>query len=77
MRKTSATKRKNDVIRAQVLRVRVARLICCFESSAVGTSVAGVAAVTTVSSDARRRLKKRMLSVKRSVNNGQSEGRNE
>jgi hypothetical protein len=63
MRKISATKRKKDVSRAQVLRVRVARLICFFESSVVGTSVTTVegCSTTTVSSEARRRLKKRIL----------------
>jgi hypothetical protein len=63
----SATKRKSEVRSAQVLRVRVARLIWDFESSEVGTSVGVVVVVgvevgtTTVSSDARRRLKKRIL----------------
>lgn len=55
----SETKRKKDVLRAKSLRVRVARLSWCFERSGVGEADAGT---VTVSSEAWRRVKKRIVS---------------
>lgn len=50
-------KRKREVSRVQVLRVFVARLICCFESSGAGEAVGS----TAVSSEALERLKMPIL----------------
>src|SRR3954463_15123141 len=60
MRNIRVMKRKNEVARDHILRLRVATLICSLLSS--GTMTGGVEPDTAVSSDFRRRLKMFMIS---------------
>lgn len=59
IRKMTATKRKKEVRRAQILRVRVARLTWAFERSGAGGGAVSEEAVVEV----RRRVKRPMVDV--------------